>query len=347
MEHIDSDSFTHLLSCLPSGHGPLVPNIRKLRWSGIAADSGPFPLQVLPFLSSSLRSLRIGSDDEEALPTTLLRMIRGITGRPDLALSHLHLGRLYYDEDHDLQSAIGALLVAQSGLQSVALHNFEVGPIAFGILSLPGLRELDVAMMRLSAEELETFLGNLASRCLSLETLHLLIYPTIDSEPPFSFEVISPLLQARKLSKVTIRSAFGHSVPLQEAEIVAMGRAWPYLESLNVSGTIPISLLSLYAYNHPKLVSLDAQLTFPGDDPVFDASTPTFRSLRNLHLSGDPPKDRLLDIGAYLSWVCIPATSIKWSSKHWGAIEKAVQLGRGLQDATATRLEGRQLEMST
>lgn len=340
VEKIDPESLTHFLSCLPSNHGPLLPNLRELWWEGRSSHSDPFLLQSLPFLSHSLHTLRISSDDEESSPATRLQLIRGLAGRPDLTLSSLCLGDLDIDDHPNLPSAIRSLLDAQKCLQSVTLPTFDMGPDTIGLLNLPDLRELSITLNLVNPSELETFLLNLASRCHSLEMLDLFFYAVVVSTPAINFKTITPLLQASNLSKLTLRSIPSSSILLHAAEVTAMGRAWPNMESLRIPSSVPISVLSSYAHNLPKLDSLHTKITFDDDNIVFDASTPKFSSLHDLSLIGDPSEDRLLQVSAYLSWICPRKTLIHWLTKHWRRIEKGIQLGHQLQEATTARMAG-------
>lgn len=303
--------------------------MRDLSWRGYNDDA--FYPQVLAFISPALQSLHICSENDDPASVPRWLMVQGLAGRPDLKL-----------EGHDgLPSATASLLKAQKRLKIVALQEFRLpGPIALALQTLQDLRELDASVRPSSSHDLEVFFANLSTGCPSLGSLHLLIHPT-EAEPRLSFKSIKPLLQARMLSNLSFTPFFDLSTPLQEADIAAMGKAWPYMESLSISGTIAIQLLTAHAFHLPKLTSLKTKLTFDVD-PVFDAFTPTFHSLRNLCVSGEPPEGMLLRIGAYLSWVCPPGVLESSGSKHWNSIEKIVEMGHQLQEAAVTRMKDRQ-----
>lgn len=338
VELIDTDSLLQLLSCLPANHGPLLPNLQKLTWAGSCSDA--FLPQVLSFLTPSLQFLHVYTDDERCSYEARCRTIRGIAGRPDLKLSYLHLG-LDIDDDRDVAAALASLLKAQKSLQCIDLPAFNAAsPIAIALSGLQQLRELDTTMHFSSPSSLESFLSALAGGCPALKTLRLIIYgESADDLLTLSFGSITPLLRARMLSN--LRLYHRQTISLQGTDIVALGEAWPRMESLNISAAVPISLLPNYAESFPKLTSLNIKLTFP-EMPVFDPSTPAFRSLRKLYLSGEPPEQGLPGIGAFLSWVCPLTTTIYRSNygaaaSRWDVITETMEVGHRLQTAAVSR----------
>lgn len=96
IEKIDPNSLMHLLSCLPPTHGPLLPNLQKLVWTG-QCDDEFFP-QALPFISPSLRSLHVVTEGTLFAGAHMCLMIQGLAGRPDINLTDLNFD--IWMEDH-------------------------------------------------------------------------------------------------------------------------------------------------------------------------------------------------------------------------------------------------------
>lgn len=331
----------HLLSCIPSGHGPLLPNVKGLIWSSCHDDRF---LQVLPFASSSLRTLWIVSETNTREGPSICQMFQGLAGRPDLRLKRLVIV-LEIDEDPGLPSGIASLLLAQSR-QLEDIHTGYIGagpqsPVALALLVLNQLRTLDTALGCANPVELETFLSKLSAGCPMLEDLNLCLSVTTPPDP-LPFRVISPLLQVKNLMKLRLRSENG--LLILEEDIAKMGKAWARMQDLYIPCPTPIATLSLYAQHFSQeLRTLIVNLNFP-KCPVFDASTPTFPSLHTLTVTGDPPQAWLAQIAAFLCWVCGPKTNIDYRDFHdrtrarWRSIKDIVQVGRRLQEATVSRM---------
>lgn len=331
-------TLTHLLSCLPSGHGPLLPNIKELSWLA-RWDDGEFLLQVLPFISRSVNSLRIGTEGEPPAATPSCQMLCGLAGRPDLRLSRLDIA-FDMSDDPELPPAAAALLEAQSYLRELKIEGVQVGPqgpIALALPSLRCLRKLDADLTCATSSELEDFLARLSAGCPFMEDFDVGIL--VSGMPRMlPFQTISPLLKAKNLRKLQIQVA--HGISIADADIVKMGGAWAQMRDLHVVCSIPISSLSTYARSFSyTLRSLVAKLTFP-QPPTFDSSTPTFPSLRMLTIAGDPPQTFLPQIAAYLCWVTPPATEIHIQGRQdWGRVTEMLSIGRHLQDATTSRIQ--------
>lgn len=94
--------------------------------------------------------------------------------------------------------------------------------------------------------ELGDFLVSLAGGCPALRTLFLTIVRNPDDNPsPLPFKCIAPLLPAKAMSKVQLRFHPDHPMPLQMADIVAMGEGLPRIEHLDITSTIPITSFPL------------------------------------------------------------------------------------------------------
>lgn len=307
---------------------------------GLVAYGDAFLSQILLFLSPSLRSLHISSEDEEDNDVRRTHIIQGIAGRPDLNLSSLHLGGLQLPEGPGISSTIGTLLAAQKSLRVVTLLRAEAtGPIASALPSLRELCELHINSVHYATPmELKSWLSNLASGCPVLKTLHLSVGHESGDDVAATFMHIKPILQARNLSTLELSYGYGVKIQLQKKDIVAMGKAWPCMKSLDISSFVPIALLPLFADSFPTLRSLSTEVTI-FQTPTFDESTSTFCSLDTIDLQGEPPALGLLGIAAFLSWVCPPGVKTKTPpSNRWAVIKETIGVGHKLQRATVGRM---------
>lgn len=330
------------MSCLPPAHGPLLPNLHSLGWT--SNDKHPeSPLQVLPLISPSLRSLELVFCDTVKPIPHFCRAIEGIAGREDVRLASLRVNTIT-NNDINVAGALAFLLEIQTGLESVEICRFDVaGPVGKRIPLLPLLRHVEFNVRFDEEVEVRAFLENLAQGCPLIETLEIGMDTPSDEWPAeaLQFQTIQPLLQLKSLKYLYLR--YDWKIVIEDADVQSMGNAWPNLGNLTITSSAPISILSAFAQAFPStLKDLTLTFNFP-HPPTFDQDTPAFSSLPDLYIwvSSPLPPQMVSDVAAFLSWVCAPNTTISppddSTPKLWRRVEEVVEIGRRLQAAAVGR----------
>lgn len=273
------------------------------------------------------------------------RAVEGIAGRADVRLTHLSVNT-HINDDAMASDALAGLLEMQTSLEHVVMGLFEVaGSIGQRLPLLPLLRYLEVSTNFEDVTEMEVFFENVARGCPLLETLRIEMDAASEEllGRALQFQILLPLLQARAIKVLGLYVQYETAIVLQEADVTAMGKAWPKMEDLTISASVPVSTLSAFAGAFSStLKHLTLAFTFPST-PTFDTLTPRFSSLENLSISVDVslPPEMVPGVAAFLAWVCPATTVINMpggkASKQWTKVKQIVDIGHKLQGAAVDR----------
>lgn len=344
---ISNDTLLNLISCLPLGHGPILPNITHIDWDCNRPKSQfSFFSHILPLASPSLRSLYLAVRGHASLIPSFSHALEGLAGRTDVRISEIWVN-YYLDQSPVSSQALAAFLASQTRLETVAVYHFTVSsPIGESLGRLKRLSSFRGGIFLGERFELEAFCTHLALGCPLLASLDLNLVRLSEVEEerlePLQFAPLKPLLLSTGLNNLSVN--FDGGIVICCDDIADMGAAWTQLNLLAITFTTPISTLSEFARHFsPALQYLSLTATFP-ECPSFDASTPIFSSLEDLTITGSVPPEMAADVAAVLSWVCPPTIDFTFYGEHdaraeevWKRVRDMAKIGHRLQTAAVER----------
>ncbi|KIO24572.1 hypothetical protein M407DRAFT_26085 [Tulasnella calospora MUT 4182] len=304
----------------------------------------PLPLQVVPFISQSLRKLKLkfSFHTEPSLDSTvfqsMLAAVRAAATLPNSSLEELDLSS--HTTDTDLCVVItNCLAKHRSTISKLSLYLLMDHQVWSSIYNLPFLREVAVSPFKSSElgesasiipmiQELVKAQPLLERFCVSL--------PASGFGPPEGPDlygsIIRQLLGLHNLRSVAVyASAF---LLLSENDIREMGVSWPHVRAVRLQphtawstpgqlAETDLSTLPSFLRHFPCLEELDLPFRC---DSLPPAEQPVLKSvLRVLEVSGSPvPRVDVEQVAAYLASVLPPTTHVKISAFMIGGDARAI-----------------------
>ncbi|KAG8999908.1 hypothetical protein FRB90_011919 [Tulasnella sp. 427] len=296
---------------------PPIPLLQEIVWDpDVVENIGALQF----FITPSLRKLRISPNGCERPRSNFLTTLLLSLSQQSLHLSSLSIDTDWEgEEDKEVGEALATFVESQQTLEQALFPQFYVQHSIIGALArLDRLQTFHGLLDYYTAQEVDTFIADLAAGCPALR--HLVLYAANDSTPEHKirFQTIVPLLSCKSL--VELQILHGKPLRLNSRDIQEMGRAWPDIATLSLCPTLTSEsskglqleeLASFGCDSFPKLERLAVFLNLSSRIPNACATLPRLNCrvlcVGTSRITSDTDLDLL---SQYLSTVCLPGVQL-------------------------------------
>lgn len=296
-----------------AANGPLLPNLRRLEWTvwGTPQTASRLDTFLVPTLKEFLLTIVQDSDPTRATTSALQSLSR----RSDIKLQRFEV----VSYDSDLEDEVSECLHIQRDLIHMSIPSVKIGgKVDSCLINRPKVQSFYTVVKDGNAGDIrmDQWLATLTRRFPYLTGLGLSFDRQFPHTPNIPLREMASLIQAPSLLHVKL--GFNPAIILEDTDVLAMGRAWPALQTLwiynwgDATSTFPLSILRSFAMHMPPTLNrLSLYLTYD-TIPAPQLGDGRFTSLAMLSvghstiLSMDRPA-----VAAFLGRICPPGVVIR------------------------------------